>query len=482
MERVLAIDERHLVRLAEPGHRAGPPPRGNRAVQQRLDDEGERLGRAEAVELFAPEGEVGWPPRPRRRQLRQRLGDVLGRLASPRRRARVDVADAWSSRTRSHQSARRRISSARSLSGLNVPRRGPFAEQSAVEVEDLIDDVDQIVDAVDRGRCLRGPGSAGYWPPKPRMFHGSTRAPQSMPRLSRSSMAPRMLGGLVESALVDEHIAGGEQDLHLGEHAHRRDGDSARLPASSPPRSRSRRRAGRDAVAAVAARVAPARYWLSAWRTPPNGCLSSFASSLQPLAMRAGDVGQKLRRRTLRDTWRCAAPASRATRSNHACCGLEPLTPDAIRIVPARTAADSHSISSASAPSPGIGEPLPEPVEQELPDDEAAIACLVVEMMRVPFAEAVVGPFVGGMVEVVAARIEGQFVEQGRVEVRIGAIASGIVFENLERTFDESLILALRDADAADEQRDRPHPFVVVDLAACGLLRARRPDDGRRSR
>ena len=56
---------------------------------------------------------------------------------------------------------------------------------------------------------------------------------------------------------------------------------------------------------------------------------------------------------------------------------------------------------------------------------EAAVAALVVEVVRVPFAEEVVGPLVGGMAEVVAARIEGQLVEQ--VGIEVGVVQEGRV-------------------------------------------------------
>ena len=61
------------------------------------------------------------------------------------------------------------------------------------------------------------------------MFQGSTSAPQAMPRWSRSSTCGQPLGGLGELAALDEQLAGGQVDVHLGEHAHRGDGRCAEL-------------------------------------------------------------------------------------------------------------------------------------------------------------------------------------------------------------------------------------------------------------
>ena len=59
-------------------------------------------------------------------------------------------------------------------------------------------------------------------------------------------------------------------------------------------------------------------------------------------------------------------------------------------------------------------------LEGDLPGDEPAKKALVVDVVRVPFAEAVVGPFVGGVSEVVATRIESVFVQQIEIEIGVG--------------------------------------------------------------
>src|SRR5262249_23484947 len=72
-----------------------------------------------------------------------------------------------------------------------------FADQSRGEVEDLFDDVDQLIDAVsapnpgrgERGMLSRRAVNNGKSPWKPRMFQGSAKAPQAMPRCKRSSVS-----------------------------------------------------------------------------------------------------------------------------------------------------------------------------------------------------------------------------------------------------------------------------------------------------
>ena len=69
---------------------------------------------------------------------------------------------------------------------------------------------------------------------------------------------------------------------------------------------------------------------------------------------------------------------------------------------------------------PGLSfEPLTEALQRHLPNDKAAIVAIVVDVMWIPFAETIIGPLVGGMIEIIAARIEGQFVEQIEIEAGV---------------------------------------------------------------
>ena len=120
-----------------------------------------------------------------------------------------------------------------------------------------------------------------------------------------------------------------------------------------------------------------------------------------------------------------------------------------------------------------IGEPLLEPLDRHLAKNEPAILALAVEVMRVPLAEAVVGPLVRGMAEVVAARVESELVEQGRIEVGPLQQARADAAEDLHRLGDKGLIRTMADAGAAEKERDRSDSFVVVDLAEPTILEDR---------
>ena len=51
--------------------------------------------------------------------------------------------------------------------------------------------------------------------------------------------------------------------------------------------------------------------------------------------------------------------------------------------------------------------------------------------------------------------------------------------QDFQRLGDQPLVAAGADADAADEQRDRPDPFVVVGLDPAAACAERPPADGR---
>ncbi len=56
-------------------------------------------------------------------------------------------------------------------------------------------------------------------------------------------------------------------------------------------------------------------------------------------------------------------------------------------------------------------------IERHLLHDEPAVATLVVDVVRVPLAEVIVGPLVDRVIEVVGPRVEGQLVQQLQIEV-----------------------------------------------------------------
>ena len=84
--------------------------------------------------------------------------------------------------------------------------------------------------------------------------------------------------------------------------------------------------------------------------------------------------------------------------------GPLPLVPEAISMVPDSTAAASSS-NSSSRQFAGLVDALQQHVERDLLHDEAAITPLVVDVVRIPLAEMVVGPLVHRMVEIVGPRM-----------------------------------------------------------------------------
>src|SRR5207253_2107736 len=90
-----------------------------------------------------------------------------------------------------------------------------------------------------------------------------------------------------------------------------------------------------------------------------------------------------------------------------------------------------------------------EGVQQDGPDDVAAVAGLAVEVVRVPLAEDVVGPAVDGVAVVVGPRVQGQLVQQLRVEA--GVLENGRVGRAQDRQglFGQVVVAARGHAGAA---------------------------------
>ena len=111
--------------------------------------------------------------------------------------------------------------------------------------------------------------------------------------------------------------------------------------------------------------------------------------------------------------------------------GPLPLMPEPISIVPASTAAASNSTCFAATSCRGGPARSSMRVQRHLLQHEAAVAARVVDLVRVPLAEMVVGPLVDRVVEVVRPRIDGQLVELVRgsntaVEHSPGSVARGL--------------------------------------------------------
>ena len=159
-------------------------------------------------------------------------------------------------------------------------------------------------------------------------------------------------------------------------------------------------------------------------------------------------------------------------------CGLLPLVPEAIRMVPASTGAASKSSSSRGSRSGGF-DALQDRVERDLLHHKPAIAALAVEMVRVPLAEMIIGPLVDRVVEIVSPRIDGQLVQQFGIEPRRFKQGGIRVAEQIESLRDE-----LRGSGPSILRRRRCTAGSAVRVRAdkarfFGKSAGRRPDDSR---
>ncbi len=116
---------------------------------------------------------------------------------------------------------------------------------------------------------------------------------------------------------------------------------------------------------------------------------------------------------------------------------------------------------------------LPERFERDLLQYKPPVAPLVVEMVRVPLAEMVVGPLVHRVIEIVSPGVDRQLVEQVRIEPRrfqdrrIGGA------QQIERERDHVVIAAGANARPGDIPRNRAHPFVRIRLDALVVIQHR---------
>ena len=132
-------------------------------------------------------------------------------------------------------------------------------------------------------------------------------------------------------------------------------------------------------------------------------------------------------------------------------------------MVPASTAASSKSTWLARQPAV-VGQPVEHRVERNLLQHEPAAAARVVQLVHVPLAEEIVGPFVHRMVEVVGPRVKRQLVElfEGEHGLEHQRGIGGV--ENGQGRLDQFTIRSRRGPRPANPQRHRPDPLVVVRL------------------
>src|SRR5438132_14336875 len=107
---------------------------------------------------------------------------------------------------------------------------------------------------------------------------------------------------------------------------------------------------------------------------------------------------------------------------------------------------------------------IQESIQCDLPDDQSAEPALVVDVVRVPLPEQVIGTAVAGMAEVVGPRIDGKLVQQVHVEARFRPYLWIGLGENFEPPGDEIMIAAEGDSGPLDEDRQGPNSLVVLGL------------------
>ena len=177
--------------------------------------------------------------------------------------------------------------------------------------------------------------------------------------------------------------------------------------------------------------------------------------------------------------------------------------PAAISSVPASTAAPSSNNSArqrgrSGEPSRTCGcrsargtywrqrlrcvDALQQRIERDLAHDITTEAALVVQMMRIPLAEDVIGPAIDGMAMIVGPQIDGQFVEQLKIELCLGAKPGSALLSDVERASDEIVIRPLRHARPLEVQRQRSMAFVRRTVRPAAASPEWRGADGRRNR
>ena len=327
-------------------------------------------------------------------------------------------------------------------------------------------------------------------PPKPTMFQGSTSAPHSMPRFSKSSISGMCRATGLQLMGVDRLVAGGEQAIDLAQHAGRGDAHGVGLlergvgiaHAGVELRQVHVLHLGGAAAGQLVVQMLPgaAERLPRALRLGPQPVAVLARGARQQLLVEliaiGGDVRQQGRQRHV------GVVAGRAVaggagghqdragehggRFEHA----------------ARRAWTAVAASRPPLPLGGEFDAREQRVERHLLQHEAAVVAAVVDVVQVPLAEVVIGPLAGRVIEIVGPRIERQLLDQLRIEpglvqnLRIG------VGENRQRPFDQLLVDARArrrrrgcTAGSAAPARGRTAPSAV-------RIRARRPADSRGNR
>ena len=304
------------------------------------------------------------------------------------------------------------------------------------------------------------------------MFQGSTSAPHSIARCSRSSTSSSKAAAAAELPAVDLQLRRGQAAVDVALHPRRGDRHDADLPRRPPRCSPCAAKSCARLTCCNCSARRRARCWLKCCRAPPSGCRSARASARSRSACGAG----KPRQQPLVEG--VAIDGDLLHQRGQGDAGIVGVGPIAADAGAHQHRPRQHGglleqdllVGQVAA----LGNPLEHGVQRDLLQDEAAAAARVVQLAQVPLAEEVVGPLVDRMVEVVGPGIDGQLVQQRRIEHglqqqhRIGGL------EDRQRPLDQVVVAARGHARPANVQRDGPHPFVGVGLDL--LLRAQHGD------
>ena len=114
--------------------------------------------------------------------------------------------------------------------------------------------------------------------------------------------------------------------------------------------------------------------------------------------------------------------------------------------------------------------PRQDAVERGLLHDHPSIEALAVDAGGIPQTEKIVGPACRGMHEIKGPRIEGQFLQQGKVEVGLSQQLFGCLLEDRQRILDEPTVAAMRGTCSADEERHRSDTLVRIGFGQLAVL------------
>ena len=120
-----------------------------------------------------------------------------------------------------------------------------------------------------------------------------------------------------------------------------------------------------------------------------------------------------------------------------------------------------------------LTRPRENPVERRLLQHHPPVAALLVDPLRIPEAEQIVGPAGGRMEEVEGPGIESELLHRLELEVGLVQEFGGRRGENLDRAGHEIAVPAMGGPGAGSIERHRPDPFMRIGLRQAAVLEHR---------